>query len=192
MPPRRYPAIKNVVEEEQQAPNNPLNDQFSNAKFRAAFQVLPQAVMTQGNREMVALVNPNVGTTAIRIWSQKSARKMAILIRKMDISILLTYAEQIESEKLRYSIQGSSNSTIPRFDKDSVPNHKPQGGAPIGQVTPVCKKCGKNHKGGCLAGLNMCYRCSKLGHHAKEFKVKDNRSQGQVAHRVQVAQGAQV
>ncbi|XP_055824371.1 uncharacterized protein LOC129892861 [Solanum dulcamara] len=108
----------------------------------------------------------------------------------------MTSVEQVENEKLKLKkstptkgplmLQRFFNSSIPRFDKYRVTNPKPQRGIPIGQVTPTCKKYGRNHKGECQVGLNVCYRCSKLGHHAKECKGKYFHPQGQVT------QGGQV
>ncbi|XP_055822043.1 uncharacterized protein LOC129890530 [Solanum dulcamara] len=72
------------------------------------------------------------------------------------------------------------------FNKDRIPNPKPQGGAPIGQVTPACKKCGKNHKGELLVGLNVYYQYGKMGHHAKKCKVKYGHPQSQVAQDAQL------
>uniref|UniRef100_M1DJ04 Gag-pol protein n=1 Tax=Solanum tuberosum TaxID=4113 RepID=M1DJ04_SOLTU len=71
---QRSYARRNVREhEEQQAPDqapqvpiNPFAEQVSNAEFMDAFQVLDQAVTAQANREVVVLVNLNVGTSALR------------------------------------------------------------------------------------------------------------------------------
>src|SRR5688572_26991763 len=75
----------------------------------------------------------------------------------------------------------NSNAPPPRFDRfdkgkgpviprdNAVPNY------------PSCKKCGKPHKGECLAGSNACFQCGKPGHQAKDCSGGGNRPQGQVA-----------
>lgn len=47
-----------------QAPIDLLVEQITHVEFKAAFQVLAQAVMAQATREIVAPVNPNAGVVA--------------------------------------------------------------------------------------------------------------------------------
>ncbi|XP_049399874.1 uncharacterized protein LOC125863954 [Solanum stenotomum] len=69
--------------------------------------------------------------------------------------------------KKKFSNQSSSNA--PKPNKDKVPNSKPQGGNRGGSSMekPTCAKCGKKHKGKCLAGISVCYGCGKSGHQLK-------------------------
>ncbi|XP_031273899.1 uncharacterized protein LOC116132386 [Pistacia vera] len=36
---------------------------------------------------------------------------------------------------------------------------------------PHCQKCGRQHKGNCLLGTNVCFKCKQPGHMAKDCKV---------------------
>ncbi|XP_031261164.1 uncharacterized protein LOC116119363 [Pistacia vera] len=36
---------------------------------------------------------------------------------------------------------------------------------------PYCQKCGRQHKGDCLLGTNVCFKCKQPGHMAKDCKV---------------------
>ncbi|WMV29515.1 hypothetical protein MTR67_022900 [Solanum verrucosum] len=71
MAPRRAYVRRNVANnvklEVPQALVNPLVEQVTQAKFRAIFQVLGQAMTAKDNREVVAPVNPNMGRMATRI-----------------------------------------------------------------------------------------------------------------------------
>ena len=34
-----------------------------------------------------------------------------------------------------------------------------------------CHKCGKNYKGECLMGMNVCYKCGDMGHKQRDCPV---------------------
>ena len=46
---------------------------------------------------------------------------------------------------------------------------------------PACRKYGRAHRGEFLAGSNVCFKCGKLGHHARECKSGGVKPQGQGA-----------
>ncbi|XP_055822076.1 uncharacterized protein LOC129890572 [Solanum dulcamara] len=180
-----------------------MNDQVSNAEFLAAFQVLAETITAQVNREVVSPMDLNASMDATRIMTYvEQVGNDNLKLKNRESKRLMTDDSEFSRAKSRsggcshflqrYSGQGYSNATTLRFDKYRVTSPKPQGSAPIGQVTPVCKKCGRNHKGECLDRLNVCYRYGKMSYHAKDCKSKDVQPQGQVAQGGQVqAKGGQ-
>ena len=126
---------------------------------------------------------------------------------EIDIARLITHMEEIEGQNMKivkarefkkarfeggFSKGGGgiakpqhrqgNNAPNPRFNKERVPN---------AQLFPPCAKCGKNHKGECLWGKNVCYRCGKPSHHSRDCRVKDPNLQVQGAPKGQVAPNAQ-
>ena len=124
----------------------------------------------------------------------------------MDIARLMTHIEEIEGKNIKvhrarefkkaryegsFSKGGGGNLKPPqrqgnnaskqRFNKERVPN---------AQGVPPCPKYGKNHKGECLLGLGVCYRCGKPGHHIRDCRVRDPNPQVQGAPNGQVSPNA--
>jgi len=58
---------ENVRQEVPQVPINLLAEQVTSDEFRSIFHALAQALVAQVNREVVAPVNPRVGTTVTRV-----------------------------------------------------------------------------------------------------------------------------
>ncbi|XP_055822019.1 uncharacterized protein LOC129890502 [Solanum dulcamara] len=97
----------------------------------------------------------------------------------------MIYAKQIEREKLKErNIRESKRAQIkvvfvtPNSVVEMVPNPKAQGRASGGQGFPPCKKCGKNHRGECLDGLDVCFKYGNPNHHVIECRG-GARTQGQ-------------
>lgn len=73
--------------------------------------------------------------------------------------------------------KGLTNVPHPMFNKGFDP--KVQGGLGA-QASPNCKKCGRLHKGECLADSNACFKCVKYGYQAKSCRSSGGaRPQGQ-------------
>jgi len=68
----------------------------------------------------------------------------------------------------KFSSQGSSNVPVPKFNKDTVPNPKPQGGGGNGSSISTCTRCGMRHDVKCSDGTYGFFGCGKSSH-----KVKD-------------------
>ena len=88
--------------------------------------------------------------------------------------------KEVQGERKR-KVWGDNDPMFKRMFKERNEKRK---------LYPSCAKCGKNHKGDCLWGSNVCFRCGKLGHHVKECRVKNIRLQGQVGQRALHAQGS--
>ncbi|MDV3192329.1 MAG: hypothetical protein Q8853_02675 [Candidatus Phytoplasma australasiaticum] len=133
-------------------------------------------------------------------------RRTAILINDMDLSRLMTYAEQLEAGKLRkrrgyeakkahingkfqstkggrfHQGQGSSHVPSERFANDYP---RPQEGGGV-IPRPVCPRGGKGYGGPCLRATNACYSCWEVGYKMMDCprnhnKVKDVHPQGRGA-----------
>ncbi|WMV07799.1 hypothetical protein MTR67_001184 [Solanum verrucosum] len=126
----RRNAGENVEPEVHQVLIEPLAEQVTHAKFQASFQVLDQYMMTQANREVVAPMNPNMG---------------------------------------------SSNALISKFNKDMVPNPKPQGVCDNRYYIPICQRCGKCDSRKCLVDMDSCFGCGKSGHKVMDSPPQDSK-----------------
>src|SRR5688572_21980714 len=130
-----------------------------------------------------------------------SEGQAALLHKEMDLSRLMTYVEQVEDRKHRERrmrelkrprVDGGFNKNVKNNQgggqRANVP-YKGKGKQKVhnNQDLITCAKCGKNHKGECLLGMGVCYRCGKPGHHIRDCRVKDPNPQAQGAPKGQAA-----
>lgn len=122
--------------------------------------------------------------------------RSAMLISDMDLSRLMTYAEQIEGEKLRKRRSGEAKRV--RFDgkfqglksgkfhqgqgTTHAPNRRSGNDNPRVQgdggvaLNTICPKCGRAHRGPCLRGTNAYFDCGEVGH--KKVDCPRNQNKG--------------
>ncbi|XP_049372827.1 uncharacterized protein LOC125837798 [Solanum verrucosum] len=108
--------------------------------------------------------------------------RTSMIINDMDVSSLTVHSQHIKEEKIKKS-QGSSK-FLPKFNKDRVSNPKPQEGNGGGSSLSSYSKCGRKHKGKCLAGSNACFGCGKMDQKIRDCPLfvkneRDNRRRAQ-------------
>ncbi|KAH0636085.1 hypothetical protein KY290_036497 [Solanum tuberosum] len=106
----------------------------------------------------------------------KTECRNAMLLGDMNISRLMTHAQQVEGDKLREQAKETKKARTvsvpsPRFRKDQnsrTSGSKSQGSVSGTKTYPTCPKCNKNHPGECLAGKEGCFGSGQSGHRLKD------------------------
>ncbi|XP_022891964.1 uncharacterized protein LOC111406823 [Olea europaea var. sylvestris] len=70
----------------------------------------------------------------------------------------------------RVEFSGKRKWNVSNKEKGEEQNKKANFEPVLGQVVLPCPKCKKMHRGECLYGKHMCYRCGKIGHISKNCK----------------------
>ncbi|XP_049394543.1 uncharacterized protein LOC125858785 [Solanum stenotomum] len=105
-----------------------------------------------------------------------------MLLEDMNISRLMSHAQQVERDKLREQAKENkkartapSSASVPssRFRQDQkgkASGSKSQGSVSGTRTYLTCPKCGNNHPEECLRGKEGCFGCGQSGHRLPSFK----------------------
>ncbi|KAF3623395.1 hypothetical protein FXO38_30779 [Capsicum annuum] len=102
--------------------------------------------------------------------------RSTMLNSDMILARLMTHAQQIEKQKVRIrerqnkrarSAPSSASAPTPKF-RYRVTGSQSHGNISNARTYLLCQTCGKNHKGVCRSGSDVCFRCGKLGHRVQE------------------------
>lgn len=84
-----------------------------------------------------------------------------MLVGNMDLARLITYAEQLEGEKLRKKRSWDS--------KNAHIEDEYQGEGVGVQASPTCHMCGRNHLGDYLVGSSACFGYGVMDHKMRHY-----------------------
>ncbi|XP_047257565.1 uncharacterized protein LOC124889637 [Capsicum annuum] len=112
--------------------------------------------------------------------------KVAFLIKDMNISTLVVYAQQMEEEKkkkakiserknkkFRYPNQGGGDHHSQYNSGFRAPRAQPQDSrAQSAPSYPPCRLCGQVHHGVCEERRNTCFKCGQISHLQRNYPFR--------------------
>ncbi|KAF5454930.1 hypothetical protein F2P56_024559 [Juglans regia] len=95
---------------------------------------------------------------------------------KFECGLSPTIAEEDLQENIEYNSQRKRQQQQQLqavSHKDKRPHiENRQGQPPAGQAYPTCATCGRRHLGKCMYGQNVCFKCGKPNHLARDCPIK--------------------
>ncbi|KAK4724175.1 hypothetical protein R3W88_026954 [Solanum pinnatisectum] len=98
-----------------------------------------------------------------------------MLLENMNISRLMTHAQQVEGDKLREHAKDNKKARTGNYE---ALGSKSQGSVSGTRTYPTCPKCGKNHLGKCLTGKEGCFGCGQTGHRLRDCPSSNQSQEG--------------
>ncbi|KAH0657850.1 hypothetical protein KY289_026598 [Solanum tuberosum] len=105
----------------------------------------------------------------VSVWSvrlSETERRNAMLLENMNISRLMTHAQQVEGDKLTEQAKENKKARIGGYENDQkgrASGSKSERSVSGMRTHQTCQKCGKNHPGECLEGKKGCFGCGQAG-----------------------------
>ncbi|GAV83503.1 zf-CCHC domain-containing protein/RVP_2 domain-containing protein [Cephalotus follicularis] len=106
-------------------------------------------------------------------------RRLVIAQDLQTYDAVLSCALRIEIDNQRYQQRRAEQGQGKRKTGESSNSKYKKARSDGGQDSKICQEYGKRHRGKCLYGMGVCYKCGKQGHLAKECQQEPNQAQNQ-------------
>ncbi|GAV88306.1 hypothetical protein CFOL_v3_31729 [Cephalotus follicularis] len=91
-------------------------------------------------------------------------RRLVIAQDLQTYDAVLRCALRIEIDNQRYQQRRAEQGQGKRKTSESSNSKHKKARSDGGQDSKICQECGKRHRGKCLYGTGVCYKCGKQGH----------------------------